>query len=294
MNKEVAGLIFVFALVLTLAPGVEAVDTEITIKTVPFGNVNLNILDSDIEGVSVIEKFNGNANNYGDIVFIYKDSEDEFDVSVYVKRNDQKVIYEKYADFVAGEPIYIEAAPEGTKLYYAPENETDVNETDENTTGINGTTENKTVEVVLEPQEEVEDTTQETTSGITGAVTSEEKDSEGVFSNKLLYFVLGFLVLGIVIFTGALKMKSLRRFREEQPEKEVKIKKLSEKLKEIKEEKKEASSGAYQKAIEEAEAKIKQAQKEINKLKNAEKIEEIKKRMEKDKEELEKLSTSDD
>ncbi len=281
MGKEVRTLL-IFALAIFLLHGVYATDTTIQIKTVPYANVNINILDPNVEGFSSIDKLNADADMYGDLTLVYADSEERFDLSVYVKKNEDKVFYEKYTGFTAGEDIYIEAVKPGTTLFYAP------NETEEETeTSVNETQTNDTVT----GEEVTNDTSASDTPGITGAVTS-ENDSGGLFSNSILYFVLGFLVLGAVIFTGALKYKTLTKkapAEEETPQKEIKVKKLSEKLKEMKETKKGEMSD-YQKAIAEAEEKIKKAQEEINRLKNVERVKELKKRMEDDKKELEKLT----
>ncbi len=297
MNKRgVVAFIFILGLFVIL-PFISAVDTEIKIKTVPFGNVNINVLDPDSETFSSLKRFNADANNYGDVFFVYENSKDEFDLSVYVKRNDKRLIYETYGTFEAGEDIYLEVAPEDSKLFYAP-NETEDNDTVVNNTVNNETEENGTVKTDTEPESvpatiDTTDEIPEQTPGITGAAT-DNTNSKGIFSSAIVYFILGFLVLGAIVVTGALKLKQLKKedYSEGGKKKEIKVKKLSEKLKEMKDIKKEAK-GEYGKAIEEAEEKIKQAQKELNKLKNAEKIKELKKQIEENKKELEDLEGED-
>jgi len=286
-KTEVLGLFFLFVLTLLIVPSIYALSTEVKIKTVPFANANILILDPDSAETPVtLEHINKDANNYGDLSFTFSTELSRFDMSVFVKRNDQRVAYEKFRGFKTGEAVYLEIAPEGAELFYAPGDSASSNNTSNttNTTLANNTSEVKENESLVEV--DVKDTNQ--AKGITGLAATEDTGEKGIFSNKILYFVLGFLVLGIIVFTGALKMRSMQEMGQEKPQKQIKIKKLSEKLQEIKEDRKD-KIGDYQSAIQEAELKINEAQKQINKLKNANKIEELRKKIDQDKAELEKL-----
>jgi hypothetical protein len=283
MKKKVMCAIFIVSVLILIAPTVIAADTEIVIKTVPFANVNINILDPNSDSFTLLKNFNQDADNYGDLSFIFSSDKPKFDLTIYVKKNDKKVGDARAENNVVGEDLYFEVVPEGFELLYRPEEE--ANETEEsNETVVNETVvENITEEVIEEPQEE------EVTPGITGAATSGEEGS--FFSNNILYFGLGLVVLIIVFFMGAVVSKK----RVGSSSKEIKVRKLSDLKKDKKEQKdKKEKLSDYKQAIEDAEKKIDDAQKEIKKLKNVDKISEIKKRMIEDQKELLKLRGGED
>jgi hypothetical protein len=253
-------LAFSFAL-----PEVYAATTEIKIKTVPFANINLNVLDSGTSEYSVLQNFNKDANQYGDVTFVYASDESSFDMSIYVKKNNQRLVYEKYSGFTAGETIELLVAPEGAEIFYDPAENATANET-ANTTLTDS--ENQA----------------EAAPGITGLAASDDTGEE--FSTKYIpYFIAVFLILGLGVFFFMVKKKRMSEGIGKSS-KEVRVVKLSD----IKSGK---AADLYKRTIEDAEKKIVEAQKEINRLKNTEKIDEIKHRMIEDQKELMKLRGDD-
>lgn len=250
-KSEVFGIFIVF---LFLVPVISAVDTEIKIKTVPFGNININILE--VGSLDSLERFNKDANNYGDASFVFSSDEPRFDITIYIKKNDKKIGYEQFKNNVAGESLYLEVVPEGFEIINAPVNKTE----ESNETLSNETIEpNETIVENITISETDLQLEQKGDSKLTGAAVFEEG---GILSNKLLYYIIGLLILSMVVFMGVTKLK-----KRGQGPKEIKVKKLSE----FKEEKKE-KIGDFKDLIEDAEKKIKEAQEEIKKLKDNDKI----------------------
>ncbi|MBU0959242.1 MAG: hypothetical protein KKB31_04840 [Nanoarchaeota archaeon] len=270
MKKSVVIVTFI----LLLAPLLSAATTEIKIKTVPFGNINVNILE--LGSLEVIEHINLDANNYGDATFSFSSSQSYFDMTVYIKQGDSKFHYEKFTGNTAGGTLSFEAAPEGFEFFYPADQDSEINGTTVNDTEVNDTIVNETIEEV-EVIEEVE----EQGPGITGLATS---DDVGFFAGKTLYYVIGIGVLLAIVFFGSMSMR-----KKISAPKEIKVRKLSE----LRDEKSEKTDD-YRQAIEQAERKIEEAQKEIKKIKNEDKIAEAKKRIAKEQEELEKLEKGED
>jgi len=278
MKRKEIFPIFLVAILILIAPTIFATDTEIVVKTVPFGNVNINILDPNSDSFTMLKNFNKDADNYGDVSFVFSSDKPKFDLTIYVKKNNKKVADNRSEDNVAGEDLYFEVVPEGFELLHRPAEESNEILVD-NETVVNDTS----IGEIAEPEEISEEPKEETSPGITGSATSGEQGS--FFSNKIFYYVLGVLVLSAVFFMGILTAR-----RKATKNKEIKVRKLSDFQKEKTEgkEKKEKVSD-YKQAIEDAEKKIEEAQKEIKKLKNVDKISEIKKRMIEDQKELMKL-----
>ena len=290
MAKKILVCLIVLAL---LFPMISAIDTEITIKTTSFSNVNLNILAQN--SVESIERFNEDADKYGDLVFIYSGTLEKFDLNYYVKKNDKKVDSGILKGNLAGEPIYIEAVPEGVELIFAPViNQTNQTEQSElNQTDLNQS----------ELNESINDYNTEIEKGISGFAIFGE---DGLISKNALYYMGGAIMLAMLIFLGfklynhrpkpqreikIRKLSELKKQQEDKKDKEDKDKdkqEQEEKIDDLKQEKKE-KIGDYKELIEGAEKKIKEAQDEINKLKHKDKIKEIRKRIADEEEELRKL-----
>jgi len=188
---------------------------------------------------------------------------------LFVKKNNEKVISKKFEeDYVSGEPIYIELAPEWFEFIETPVNETSL---EENSTIINETLEeNLTVS-------EVEENEQEEDSKLTGSVIFWEGES---LPKRVAYYGIGILVLSLV---GFMCIKILKKKKKE-PELQKPEKKQDEK-KEVKNDKE---------LIEDAERKIKEAQEEIKKIKNEDKIKEAKRKIIEDEKELMRLREGKD
>ncbi len=271
----------VFALLFAMQ-FVVAIDTEITVKTMPFGEVQLTTFVPDNSAFTKIQGLIGNANNYGDINLTHTSDAKEFSIIVYIKKNGESVVSKRFDEiFTAGEPIYLEVFKTGFTPVYAPTTETveDSNSSEEEVVV------NETEEVVLVNEsvdsgaEEVEDNSsivgEEEGYSTTGAVVS----SFGTFiRNKNVYYFIGGVLIIVLVFFGMKKIKSTGNNQE------IKIRKLSD----FKKESEDAKA-----RIVSAEEKIKEAQSEIERVRNSTKIVQARKKLAEDEEELKKLEKED-
>jgi len=280
-KREITFVAFLLVLLLAIS-GVYAIDTKIKITTYPDHKLFVDFLEKN--PVSLIESFNLNSDSEGEVEFVFSTENSVFDVSVFVFNGGEQICKNKFEDLIPGEPVNFIMYPGNFEIIKNYDELEEENITEE---------ENLTIEV--EQEEIVEEEIPIDSVPITGMATSEET-GENFLMGNIIYFVVGFLVLVALVFVGSLKLKSIQKtknYSQEKPQKEIKVKKLSEKLQEMKEDQKD-KIGDFQGAIEEAEKKIKDAQKEINKLKNAGKIEELEKRMKEDQEALKKLKDEED
>ncbi|MFH1326747.1 MAG: hypothetical protein ABIH59_01305 [archaeon] len=282
-KRKGVGFFIFLMLMLIIVPNISAIDTKVKVTTYSNHELNINFLNPPPGALKVFKVYNLNSGLEGEVNFIFSSEEPKFDITTFVMKDGEKIVYERFDGNIAGESIYLRLFPgdsEIIKNFVEEENETEeTNETVNETSNENEVIENITVESLEEDKEQV--------VGITGAATSDD-ESRGGLQKNLLYYIFGLLVLSAIVFTGVMKIK-----KRPTSSKEVKVKKLSEKLEELKEDKKSKPKD-YHQAIEEAEKKIQEAQKEINKLKNADKIDEIKRRMIEDQKELLKLREGDD
>lgn len=293
-RKEAIILCVLFVVVLLGLSSISALDTKIKITTYADHDLNINFLIPP-PNIELLESYTLSSGSDGTIEFTFPAGAQNFDITAFVLKDGQKIVYEKFEDNVPGESLHLTLYPGKSTIVKNFEETEATNDTEPQT--------NKTNETVALTIENTSVTTEndsgEAAPGLTGFATTNE-ESSSFLSRGMLYAIIGFLFIGIVIF-GMLKTLTIKKQQariegreEEKEEKKIKVKKLSEKLKEIKEEKKDSDRSEYQKVIEEAEEKIKKAQAEINRLKNKGKIEEIKKRMDADKEELERLTKEED
>lgn len=282
------GWLIFSSVVLLLVGLVSAVDTQVDIETFPNHNIMVSSLAPD-SVYSLIESYHGISDSNGKYsLTVASGSNSEFDLGVWVKNGNELVISKRFKLVTAGIPITIKMLPGDVSL--TPTSEIKVNDTEENATVVGET------EVINETANDTTAAPVDTNSkGITGLAT-DEAGSKSTFSNSLIYIIAGVLVVGAVLFVLVPRLKMRSNSYESAvgtPKKGLKIKKMSEKIKEVKEVNKQQNLDDYKKAIINAESKIKEAQVEIKKLKNVEKAEELKKKIEKDQEELRKLSGSD-
>jgi hypothetical protein len=292
-NKEALKILIFLVLSLMLLSNISATETTIKVLTYPNHNVMVSAL-SPGSVYSLIQSFHGTADSEGAFSFTLSSDVNEFDLKVWIKNDNAVVLNKRFDGNIAGEPLFITMLPgkeEIIKNYL--ENNTLNNITSENVSSeanISNFTQNTTLSENISLNEsnhsnEVVDQSK----GITGLATTDNQGDTGIFSGKIFYFIIGFLVLGVIIFTGVLRMRSRREIGNEEEPKPVNVRKLSDKLKEIKEERKNTNQNDYRKAIEEAEYKIKEAKTEINKLKSVEKIQMLRKKINQDREELDRL-----
>ncbi len=279
MEKKILIFGFVMFIFLLIMPLAIAANTEVKIKTVPFSEVQMVAYDAGIEVFTLLERYIGNSNNYGDITHNFDIADDTFHLKVFVKKDGETLVSgEKFLDKPSGGFVYLEAAPENFELIPTPgfENGTAiVNET--NVTEVSETTnETEDEKVDLIEGEDVPKT-----------VGFSVFSGEGILSKKNFYYVGGFLFLIVIV---GFVVASIKHKMNASP-KEIKIKKLSELQKEKKEnlEDKKEDIGDYKQVIEDAERKIAEAQADIKKIKNEEKIKEMKKKIAEDEAELIRL-----
>lgn len=295
------GLTIFFGLIFLLFVGVQNISAESTlvkITTYPNYDLNVNFL-KPAPGIELYEAFNLNSGDDGQAELTFTSSVAEFDVSVFLMKDGKKVASAKFEENVPGESLHIKIYTTNSEIIKNFETVEFVkNDTLENDTAELNETNETLVNTTIAPAT-VDEQDQDPTNnpGITGLATDDNSGGSGLFSNTIFYFVAGLLVLGVVVYTGMLKLKTVKRREDygedvEKSGKEIKVKKLSEKLKEMKEDKKDRGDD-YSRAIEEAERKIKEAQKDLDRLKNADKIEALKKKIEDNKKELEELQGSD-
>jgi len=265
VKKIILGLI-VFLFVFQL---VSAATTEIKVKTLPYHEVQLTPCAHGSPSFTSLGSFRETSDEYGDVVYTFDTGQTMFDLIVYVKDEyGETVISDKLTDgFNVGEPLYLEFTVGSFKLLETPGSDPislEENETIEVESNITG---NETEEIIedVEVDEIIEETNKSGESFMTGFVTQ----VENIFTNKIVYYSLGMLVLigGVVLLIVKRKSKP----------KEIKIRKLSD----VQSEK--------ENKLEEARRKLKEAQKEIRDLEGKDKVDAARKKLEEDKKALEDL-----
>lgn len=265
-RKMVKKLIFSLLVLIFLVQVISAIDTEITIKTLPNHDVNMNFLDPD-NGVISFDKFDQNSGASGNLSFVFSSNAPKFDITVFVMKSTEKIVYERFDDNTAGESLYLTLFPQGSEIIR--NFEALANQTLEENSTINETV-NETINETLEENET------ETEAKITGSAFFGEK---GFFAKNTTYFMGG-----AVIFLGVGAFVFFKLKKKSKISKEIKLKKLNELQTEEKEKLQDNKE-----IIEDAEKKIKEAQEDIRKIKNEDKIKEAKKKLIEDEKELVRL-----
>ncbi len=262
VKREVFAL-FVF---LILMHGISAVETEIKIKTLPNHNVNVNVLNPSSGTFDLIKRFNKDSDEYGDVSFELTTDKSKVNLVISIFQGESKVISDTYLNMPTNESIEIRIAPEWFEFIESP--------SENNKTEI--LFENASSEEIPENKtrnESTEIAKKEGESNIAGLAVSGKREAS---SKSIIYVVAGIIVLtGIMI--GAPRL--IRRARKIPEPKEIKVKKLSEVMREREEKGKKSNS------LQEAEKRLKEAQEEVKRLR----IEELKNRINEEKRELKKL-----
>ena len=265
-KRLVCSLLVLFFLVQVIS----AVDTEITVKTFPNHQLNINFLNPSSAGGNLLfDSFNNNSGESGEISFVFSSNELKFDITAFVMKSTEKIVYERFDDNTVGESLYLTLFPGASEII----RNFDTNETN-NTSSEENSTINETLEENLTTSE-VEESGQENESALMGSTIF---GGDGFFSKKTTYYGIGVIVL---LLTGFIVFKILKKKKKP---KEIKVKKLSELMDNKKEELQDKKE-----IIEDAERKIKEAQEDIRKIKNEDKIKEAKKKLIEDEKELVKL-----
>jgi hypothetical protein len=268
VNKLFLGLVLFLVLVM---PVVVAVDVPLTVKYLPDHRISVNILRTG-EAYHLIEAIHETTNVNGEIKIIFSAPYSEVMINTKVKTLEGALVIadDSGSHRTTEGEIVIDLSPASEEPEENDTEEVILEETGGNETGE--TTEEDTEEVVVE--EEQEEATEETEPSTTGSLISESKD---LFTNYSFYLIGFIFLVGLV---GFFMMRKKGKMPGDKPEKEVKVKKLSEVG---------DKSSADLREIEDAERKIKEAQQEINRIKNHKHIEEAEKKLEADREALEKL-----
>lgn len=265
MIKKLTLILTIFILLVQL---ISAVDTEITVKTLPGHKIMISALNPG-EIYSLIQSFHEDSGAIGEVSVVLSSTVNYFDVAVWVKKDNQVILYKKFENgYPSGTPIVLELYPE----WYIKEEKTNNLSLEENktTSSENTTIINETADIFEEKTEQ-----QQNSPNLGGSVIS----GQGFLSDKRIYYGIGIFALLLIVAIFAIKLKN----RSKKP-REIKIRKLSD----IQAEKKEKFQYA-KKIIENAEKKINEAQEEIRRIKNQGKIEEVKKKILEDEKELARL-----
>ena len=262
--KMVKKLIFGLVVLILLVQITSALDTEIKIKTLPDHKVMISTLKPG-EVYSLIKSFHENSGASGEVSVVLSSAVDNFDISVWVKQDNQVIISEKFENqYPSGTPVVLELYPE---WYTKPGGETENVSLEENTT-----TSSENTAIINETETNIKEESEN--SEIVGFVIFGE---QGFLSNKTIYYIIGIIAL-LIGFLLIRKIKKKSKFP-----KEIKIRKLSEVFSE------KNNNNNDNKTIEDAERKIKEAQEEIRRIKNDDKIKEAEKKLLEDQKELKRL-----
>jgi hypothetical protein len=181
---------------------VSATNTDIKIKTLPSHEVQVTPFDplsSDFKKLGTLIDY---SDEYGDASFIYSSDNPAFNLIIFIKKDNEKIIDKKYLDnFIAGDSIYIELAPEGFEFLKNPADEVNItNETNSSEEFENQSTNN-------------------TGATITGSTIFGD---EGFLSEKIIYSIIGVIIL--VLLMGFILLKIMERKLNNS--KEIKVKKV--------------------------------------------------------------------
>ena len=172
-----------------------AIETEIKIKTLPNHEVQLTTHKSNTADFVIINQFKDNSDEYGDITFISSCDEETFDLIIYLKKDNEKVLANNFTNpykefnLIVGEPIYIELAPFWFEFIETPTNEAEEEIIPNETEVVEEIVPNETKEIIEE----------ENKVGITGsAVYGEEPLSKKTIYYSIMIIIL--LTISLVIF----------------------------------------------------------------------------------------------
>jgi hypothetical protein len=267
------GVVFVLG-ILFLISFASAETTSVHVKTMPYHEVQFVAFEPNAINFNMYDKFILTSNQYGD-VFGDISVDEEFNVRIFIKKNNEKIITETYEDYEPGEEIYIEIAPSDFEFLYAPEYLENLDAEEEI-----GEVINETEEVF------VEDEVLEESGSLTGNAVSENVGE--FFKSKMFYYILGGVggLVIIVIIVWFIMKKKKPNYGNVDGAKSVKVKKLSE-LKVQKQAEAQTSE-----ELKQAEEELRKAQEKINVLKNKDRIEQLKQEIEAKEKELINLRSS--
>ncbi len=248
-------------LLLLLIPLISSADTQVTIKTVPNHNVDISFLRHN-QGYSLIESFHKNSGTGGNVSVTFSTTESKFDARVWIKKDNVVVVYEKFEEgYIPGSPLEFEVYPDWYLEQLEIENEMRAKngEVPSANLSLNEASENEKNSTLNETKESAGKNSS-SSEGITGFFVSVK---EGI-NKKIIYYAAVFVLLVAILSAGFFairKIKNIRtNFLRSNSPKEIKMRRLSDVIKE------EQKSNLE--IVEAAEKRIKEAQEEIERIKN--------------------------
>ena len=245
--------------------------TEVTLKTEPNRQVEIEVTDS---GGNPVQSFSKTSGDSGQVEVTCISIATSLNINVQIIKIGKIILEKDYGPFTAGSPVQINAeiAPE------EPEPEL------------------VTGEEVL-----IEETTSETDAGVTGQAIAEDEGNEEAdkpFSFNIIYYIVaGFLAVTILVFLGLKLAHSNKKkgpyayLKFSDSDKEEPDKKEAPGKEEQRERQAQSSEGDR---IAKLEKTVREAQIELNKIKNQEKIKAVQKKLEEDRKALEKLEKGEE
>ncbi len=264
MEKSVK--IIFFVMILVLSTSLVHAGTKVTIKTLQYHQVEVIVADGTVTDYLKIGDYEGDADEYGDFTFNVDTSKPLINLYVHVKRYSEEIASETFMGEKTGKPLNFTVAPGGYELIETPK-------IVPNKTNLVATNESTTNETLVVNESVIED------SAITGSSVS----IGNFFKSKIFYYILGGVVLLVIIFF-IIRYFRKRNDHDEEPRKEIKVRKLSE----IQQERNDKAID-YKGIIDNAEKKIKEAQNELNKLRKEDQIKAMKRKIAEDENELRRL-----
>lgn len=266
MSVKMKKLIFCFVFLVLCFQLVSAIDTNIHIKTVPNMNVNVLVVSSTYD---VLDRFNENADQYGDVSFVFSSDQPRFGLTIFVKdlSDNSRVASKELRNQVLGREINVEVIPEGFKIIETPGKENV--SVDNSTLTANSTNEtgNNTLEELFAATDKNVEKSKISGKAIFG---------ENLTLKKIVIYIGALIVLLIIVFFIFKKFKRGKG--------EIKIRKFSD----WKEDQKD-TPGQYYGVLEETQKKLEETQRELNQVKNKERIKETEEKLKRDEQELRNL-----
>lgn len=255
-KKTTIFFLFLFlAGIISAVSMVSAETTQINIMTLPLRSVGIFILQPGTV-YDLYESFHKQSDINGFVQINYTGEPDSIDIKVQVTENNNPLAIERFKNFPAGTPVYLQVIAGDMKRNYNEGQTTQTNNTQT-------TAENSTNNAI-------------TGSAVAGSF------FEG--SKKLYFIIIGIVLLVAVVGFGA--YTNLKKYPKtssnivikpaskiQTPDSES-IKILSNKLSETQQ-------------------RLEQTQRELNRVKNQEKISEVERRIEQERQELERLRKGD-
>lgn len=201
MVKKIILSLFILVLTMHLA---YAVDTQIKVKTLPEHKVSIFILKPN-EIFSSLESFHRDSGITGEVSIIYSSNNvNELDILANIKKNNIKILSERFKDYKAGEQISIRIDNNEINGHYKTDSGVKESSPSQNISSEETNKSNNSIVQVTgvkkEKEEDVSSTEESSKNNktISGKAVSEGK--EGLFSPNIYYIVGGVILILLVVF----------------------------------------------------------------------------------------------